>query len=348
MSENTALESRYPLWFGQEFGFVGSTDEKGAITESVNAVLGELTKKSAAERPVLKDDGNLKLADLGCAAGVLGKMVGDIACEKTGRKIDYLGVDVNENMDAPVRANVTGTAFNQANFQSGSAEKLAEFRPDIILASHIYYYPDNAVHNPKVNSTSPNSPLHKSLIDTVGSMKKDSLALIAHESASDFDPIKRKYGAHTEADTAERLERMLRPSVSSAANALSFKTHIYFPDLSDAQWERMKQAENYDVNTNPYGDEKKLLNARILAEFMIHKPLENMPEADRNQYVDDLKAIVNKAPIVSEGKFAEKFGPVHEMTNENQLIVRTHHENKAAGEYVRQAVNQLSGRGLAA
>jgi hypothetical protein len=337
---NTALESRYPLWFDNKIGFVGSSNEKVATSDTINALLQKISSKDSATRPVLQCKGDtLTLADLGCAAGVLGKMVGKSLHEQFGKKIEYTGIDVNENMKNVVEQVVTGDAFQSVHFLHGSAEQLTHCKPDILLASHIYYYPDNEIPKP---GTQPHTPLDKALRDSLLHLKHDGLALIVHESKSDVDPIKRKFAVHVEGDTTDRLKKMIVPAETVGASIIEFDSHIYFPELSDEQWNKLKCADYYDTQTNPYGDDKALLNARILAEFFIHKPLENMEVNERLEYLDELKKIVSRCELSVSEEATRDIGQVRVITNTNQLIIRPHHRNKSACEFIKNLTAELS------
>jgi SAM-dependent methyltransferase len=293
----SSLIDRYPIWFSDK-GFTGHTEEK----KMTNRVLAELVSRLGVYAPeVLRNEAKpslpLLVLDIGCGTGVVTKSLAD-SIHKTlddhdkrnqSLHAEVLAVDVFNDHVGLTRGRfhrMDDIETKQQDFAEthapasvlGSDKKKAA----IALASHVAYYPEEK------------GKLSQFVNNVLSSLQMNGIAIFIHDSKeSDVNPLKDKYGLVQEYLTTEKLAKHLH-TAGVSTQTLKFNAALHFPRISDDEWERLAQAENYSATMNPYGDNEKLLTARALAEFVIHRRLEDMEMPQRKEYLSDLKTMLEQ------------------------------------------------------
>ncbi|MBY0406541.1 MAG: class I SAM-dependent methyltransferase [Rickettsiales bacterium] len=289
----SSLGDRYTIWFSDK-GFTGHTEEK----KETNRVLAELVDKLGVYAPeVLRNEADLTrppvIMDIGSGTGVVTKSLADsvhatldaTAHGNQSRHAQVLAVDVFSDHVGLTRGRfhrLDDIEAKQQDFSKedapaaalGSGKKAA-----IALASHVAYYPKD---------------LGSFVNNIMKSLQKNGAAIFIHDShESDANALKDKYSQVQEYLTTDKLAQTLRTS-GIQTQALKFNAALHFPKITQQDWDRMAEAENYSATTNPYGSNEKLLTARALAEFVIHRRLEDMEMPERKEYLTDLKTMLEK------------------------------------------------------
>lgn len=290
MSQDSMNKDRYAVWFDPHVGFVSKTDEKEKTKEVLSEIVMAL--RSYSPSTILKNGSPINIMDVGSGTGVL-----TAALSEDGYAVNPEGSKSYALDMLPEHVKLTHNALQTVSrkFESHQSNVIAanvghNSEPlhldvgahdgfDIILASHVAYYPDEQ------------NNLSAFTNQILRSLSNHGLAIFVHDSNnSDIVPLKEQYGELVESETPKNIQAEFSHR-GQKTMSFQFASTMSFPKISDEDWERLKQAENYSLDHNPYPNQE-LLSARALAEFIVHKPLEDMEEGKRSDYIDELKRLV--------------------------------------------------------